>query len=69
MDKELLALLACPACRGEITLLPDGDGLLCAKCAKVYPVEDDIPILLIEQAIDSDLWEKNKPGNRETPGK
>lgn len=61
MDKELLALLACPACRGEIILLPEEDGLLCAACAKVYPVEDDIPILLIEQAVDSALWQKTQP--------
>ena len=69
MDKELLALLACPVCRGKINLLPEENGLLCAACAKVYPVEDDIPILLIEQAVDLSSWEKTKSQRHNSPEK
>ena len=59
MDNELLSILACPKCRGPLTLLRRDDadaGLECAACAAVYPVRNDIPVLLIEEAVPLDAW-------------
>ena len=46
--QDLLDILACPACRGEIKLV--GDKLVCQSCNRKYPIEDGIPIMLIERA-------------------
>lgn len=56
LKKELLDILACPKCKGELKLLPAGDGLACAACAVVYPVKEDIPIMLVEQAVPDKEW-------------
>ncbi|MBO9385694.1 MAG: Trm112 family protein [Thermomicrobium sp.] len=48
MDPELLEILACPACHGE--LVPANDRLICRTCQRRYPIEDGIPILLVEEA-------------------
>ena len=50
IDKELLEILACPKCKGDIQLNEKGDGLICRKCKLLYRIEDDIPIMLIEEA-------------------
>ena len=47
---ELLEILACPKCKGEIRLNDNQDGLICDKCQLVYEIRDDIPIMLIEEA-------------------
>ena len=51
ISKELLNILACPKCKGEIQLTDKEDGLTCQPCQLKYPIEDDIPIMLIEAAI------------------
>lgn len=50
VSNELLEILACPKCKGEVKLTPDKDGLVCALCCLVYEIRDDIPIMLIEEA-------------------
>jgi uncharacterized protein YbaR (Trm112 family) len=50
IDKELLAILACPKCKGDIRLTDKGDGLVCPTCKLMYPIKDDIPVMLIEEA-------------------
>jgi len=50
IDKELLEILACPECKGEVTVNEKGDGLVCPHCALVYPVKDGIPIMLVDEA-------------------
>lgn len=50
IDAEFLQMLACPACRGELIIRGD-DRLYCAACHRSYPVRDDIPILLLDEAI------------------
>jgi uncharacterized protein YbaR (Trm112 family) len=50
ISKELLEILACPQCKGEVTLTAAGDGLECPKCKLLYPIKDDIPIMLIDEA-------------------
>ncbi|MBI4775906.1 MAG: Trm112 family protein [Deltaproteobacteria bacterium] len=48
--KELLEILACPKCKGPLTLTESGNGLLCPTCKLLYEIKDDIPIMLIDQA-------------------
>lgn len=47
---ELLEILACPQCKGDVRLTPAQDGLVCDRCRLVYKIRDDIPIMLIEEA-------------------
>lgn len=51
VDKELLSILACPKCKGEVHLNQEGSGLICAACQLMYEIRDDIPIMLIDEAI------------------
>jgi uncharacterized protein YbaR (Trm112 family) len=51
IDKELLAILACPKCKGDIQLTEKGDGLVCQACKLMYPIKEDIPVMLIDEAI------------------
>lgn len=53
IDAEFLAIIACPACKGELVLRGDSR-LYCAACRRSYPVRDDIPILLLDEAIVED---------------
>jgi uncharacterized protein YbaR (Trm112 family) len=64
MDESLLSILACPKCRNPIRPADRGTerGLRCDACAVVYPVEDDIPILLVEEAVPVSDWEAAAPG-------
>lgn len=50
IDEEFLNVLACPKCRGAVTLSDAQDALLCAVCRLRYRIEDDIPIMLIDEA-------------------
>jgi uncharacterized protein len=50
VSKELLDILACPLCKESVRLTPDGSGLKCEQCHRVYPIRDDIPIMLIDEA-------------------
>jgi uncharacterized protein YbaR (Trm112 family) len=54
INEELLAILCCPQCKGEIQLNEAQDGLLCNACKLFYPIKDDIPIMLIEEALPID---------------
>jgi uncharacterized protein YbaR (Trm112 family) len=47
---ELLAILVCPVCKKPVHLLPDNSGLKCDVCKRVYPVRDEIPVMLPEEA-------------------
>lgn len=48
--RELLDILACPKCKGDLELTAAEDGLVCRTCKLVYRIEDDIPIMLIDEA-------------------
>lgn len=50
LDAKLLEILVCPACKGELTVLPDHGALDCAACRLRYRVEDGIPIMLVDEA-------------------
>lgn len=51
ISQELLEILACPQCKGDIYLNETNDGLICDACKLMYPIKDDIPIMLIEEAV------------------
>ena len=50
ISNELLEILACPKCKGDIELNDLQTGLICHSCRLVYEIKDDIPIMLIEEA-------------------
>jgi uncharacterized protein YbaR (Trm112 family) len=52
LDEALLALLVCPACRGELEPEPDGAALACRGCGRRYQVREGTPILLADDAPD-----------------
>lgn len=50
IDKELLNILACPACKGDVELRDNK--IICKKCGKKYPIKGNIPVMLIDEAQD-----------------
>jgi uncharacterized protein YbaR (Trm112 family) len=50
ISPELLEILACPKCKGDIYLNETDDGLICDHCKLLYEIKDDIPIMLIDEA-------------------
>ncbi|MCW5978738.1 MAG: Trm112 family protein [Bryobacteraceae bacterium] len=50
ISAELLDLLVCPVCRVPLELKQDDNGLKCNQCKRVYPIRDDIPVMLIDEA-------------------
>lgn len=54
ISQELLDILACPQCKGPVVLNETKDGLLCEKCRLLYEIRDDIPVMLIDEAVSLD---------------
>ncbi|MBA2341143.1 MAG: Trm112 family protein [Pyrinomonadaceae bacterium] len=54
ISSDLLEILACPACKAKVELKPDGSALKCVQCKRVYPVRDDIPVMLVDEATIED---------------
>ena len=50
ISKELLEILVCPICKAALDLKPDESGLRCVQCHRVYPVRDNIPVMLVDEA-------------------
>lgn len=50
LDPELLAILVCPKCKGDLEHRTDPEVLVCHVCRVAYRVEDDIPVMLIDEA-------------------
>ena len=48
LSKELLEILCCPKCHGDLLYEPEKSTLTCKQCRKVYPIKDDIPIMLVD---------------------
>lgn len=57
IDKELLDIMACPKCKGDIEL--KGMFIICQKCKLAYPILDDVPDMLIEDAWKLDKAKKS----------
>jgi len=60
LPTDLLAILACPKCKGDLRLTEPGDGLVCPACSVVYAIVEDIPIMLIEEAVPLDDWNQGR---------
>jgi uncharacterized protein YbaR (Trm112 family) len=50
MDKSLLEILACPSCKGSLNYNKSQQELLCPACRVAYPIRDDIPVMLSDEA-------------------
>jgi uncharacterized protein YbaR (Trm112 family) len=50
IDAELLEILACPNCKTPVQLVKNDTALKCEQCHRVYPIKDDIPVMLIDEA-------------------
>ena len=50
IPKFALDILVCPVCKTRVELLADESGLKCVSCRRVYPIRDDIPVMLTEEA-------------------
>jgi len=50
VSQDLLDMLVCPVCKTPVTLVDDKSGLKCSTCQRVYPIRDDIPVMLVEEA-------------------
>jgi uncharacterized protein len=48
--QELLEILACPKCKGALRVADQPEGLICEACKLRYPIREDIPIMLIDEA-------------------
>ena len=50
LDPALLEILVCPECKTPVRVVKDGAGLQCGTCHRIYPVKDDIPVMLVDEA-------------------
>ncbi|WP_290923367.1 Trm112 family protein [Halodesulfovibrio sp.] len=57
VQADLLKILACPKCKNSLKLTDDKDGLSCSKCNVVYPIREEIPVMLVEEAIAQEAWD------------
>jgi uncharacterized protein YbaR (Trm112 family) len=51
IPKQLLDILVCSLCKTPVKPTPDDTALKCSTCRRVYPVRDEIPVMLIDEAI------------------
>jgi uncharacterized protein len=51
INSDFLEILRCPACKGKVELKEDGSGLKCVNCHRVYPIRDEIPVMLVDEAV------------------
>jgi hypothetical protein len=58
LNKELLEILACPRCKGSLTPVDDEQGLFCPACDVVYPVRDEIPVMLVDEVVPKADWDR-----------
>jgi uncharacterized protein YbaR (Trm112 family) len=50
LSKELLEILACPQCKGDLNYDQEANVLICPQCRLKYAIKDDIPVMLIDEA-------------------
>ena len=60
LHPELLQILCCPACKGDLVVLGAEEGLGCTACRVVYPIRDEIPVMLVDEAVPFPAWEKGE---------
>ncbi len=59
VPQELREILVCPQCKGDLEYVEEPEAFICRACELVYPVKDDIPIMLVEEAIPLEQWQKS----------
>lgn len=50
LDQELLEILVCPACKGDLEYRPEASELVCHHCRLCFPIREDIPVMLLDEA-------------------
>ena len=60
LDQDLLHILVCPVCRNGLDVMGETEGLACTRCAVVYPIRDEIPVMLAEEAVPAREWAAGK---------
>jgi uncharacterized protein YbaR (Trm112 family) len=50
ISQDLIDILVCPLCKAPVRLTGDSEGLKCTQCRRVYPIKDDIPVMLVDEA-------------------
>jgi uncharacterized protein YbaR (Trm112 family) len=50
VSAELLKILVCPLCKASLSLVNNDEGLKCSECKRVYPIRDEIPVMLVSEA-------------------
>ncbi|MBD3237621.1 MAG: Trm112 family protein [Candidatus Eisenbacteria bacterium] len=68
LSPELLQILVCPACKGELRYEADAQRLVCPACRLAYGIKDDIPNMLIEEAEKLSPSATAPPAGSEAPG-
>lgn len=58
VNQDLLDILICPKCKGEIRLASNNEYVICDKCSLAYKLDNDMPIMLIDSAINAKEVEK-----------
>ncbi|MDH5572767.1 MAG: Trm112 family protein [Gammaproteobacteria bacterium] len=58
MDNKLLDILACPVCKGKLVFMKDKNELVCKADRLAYPIRDDIPVMLEDEARQLDAEEE-----------
>ena len=60
VSKDLLDILVCPLCKAPVELVHYETGLKCTQCKRVYPIRDDIPVMLVDEATTVDDAEHDR---------
>jgi uncharacterized protein YbaR (Trm112 family) len=58
LHPDLLKILCCPTCKGDLVVVGAEEGLQCAACQVVYPIRDEIPVMLVDEAVPLAQWEQ-----------
>ncbi len=51
LDPFLQSILVCPKCKGDLAMVEEPEGLVCPACQLLYPIREDIPVMLVEEAL------------------
>ena len=54
ITEEFVEMMICPACQSKLRLKEDGSAIKCVGCRRVYPIEDDMPMMLPDKATVED---------------
>ena len=67
ITEEFVEMMICPACQSKVRLKDDGSGIKCLGCRRVYPIEDDMPSMMVDKAIIEDEEPSSSAAAATTP--